>query len=130
MVNAELMANIQGKGFNSPNPPVLKIIASNKRRSPAIDTIAKTKIKGPDMFGLVVEQYLVQELDEETPDRAVSVDVKTILAIMCATRMSDGEPGEDFIRLSTVLGGDEGRTFHTLLDSVRLHCAALFLKTS
>jgi hypothetical protein len=124
------MANIQGKGFNSPNTPVLKIIASNKRRSPAIDTIAKTKIKGPDMFGLVVEQYLVQELGEETPDRAVPVDVKTILSIMCATRMSDGEPGEDFIRLSTVLGGDEGRTFHILLDSVRLHCAALFLKTS
>ncbi len=41
---------------------------------------------------------------------------------MCATRMSDGEPGEDFIRLSTVLGGDEGRTFNTLLISVRLHC--------
>ena len=36
--------------------------------------------------------------------------------------MTDEDSGEDFIRLSTVLGGDEGRMFNTLLDSVRLHC--------
>ena len=41
---------------------------------------------------------------------------------MCSTRMTDEVSGEDFIRLSTVLGGDEGRYFNTLLDSVRLHC--------
>jgi hypothetical protein len=45
-VSAELMATKQGKGFKFPNPPVFKIITSNKERSIAIDTIAKTKIKG------------------------------------------------------------------------------------
>jgi hypothetical protein len=64
----------------------------------------------------------VQEIGEVTPERAVPVEVRTTLNIMCATRMSDGESGEDFIRLSTVLGGDEGCMFNTLLDSVRLHC--------
>ncbi len=73
------------------------------------------------MFNLV-EQYLVQEIGEETPERAVPVEVRATLNIMCATRMTDGESGEDFIRLSTVLGGDAGRMFNTLLDSVRLHC--------
>jgi hypothetical protein len=73
------------------------------------------------MFNLV-EQYLVQEIGEETPERAVPVEVRATLNIMCATRMTDGESGEDFIRLSTVLGGDDGRMFNTLLDSVRLHC--------
>jgi hypothetical protein len=58
----------------------------------------------------------------ETPKRAVPVDVRATLNTMCAARMSDGEPGEDFIRLSTELGEDEGRMFNTLLDSVRLNC--------
>ncbi len=121
MVDATLLAKkLSKQSSNSPNPPIIRSITSNKGRSLAIDTIAKTKIQGPDLFKLV-EQYLVQEIDEETPERAIPVDVKTTLSIMCATRMS-GEPGEDFIQLSTVLGVDEGRMFHTLLDSVRLHC--------
>jgi hypothetical protein len=68
------------------------------------------------------EQYLVLEIGEDTPERAVPVEVRTTLNIMCATRMSDGESVEDFIRLSTVLGGDEGRMFHTLLDGIRHLC--------
>jgi hypothetical protein len=121
MVDATLLAKKLSKhNPNNPNPPIIRIITSNKGRSTAIDTITKTKIKGPNMFNLV-EQYLVQEIGEETPERAVPVEVKTTLNIMCATRMSDGESGEDFVRLSTVLGGDECRMFHTLLD-LCLHC--------
>ncbi len=64
----------------------------------------------------------MQKIGDETPERAVPVDVRASLNIMCSTRMTDEDSGEDFIRLSTVLGGDEGRMFNTLLDSVRLHC--------
>ncbi len=73
------------------------------------------------MFNLL-EQYLVQEICEETPMSAVPADVRATLNIMCATRMTDEDSGEDFMRLSIVLGGDEGHMFNTLLDSVRLHC--------
>ncbi len=72
MVDATLVAKkLSKRNPNNPNPPVIRII-TNKGRSTAIDTITKTKIKGPDMFNLV-EQYLVQEIGEETPERAVPV---------------------------------------------------------
>jgi hypothetical protein len=116
LVNAALLASKQEKGAKSLQQPIIKIVTSNEGRSVAIDTITKTKIKGPDMFNMV-EQYLVQKIGEEKPERAVPVDVRASLNIMCSTWMTDEDSGEDFI-----LGGDEGRMFNTLLDSVRLHC--------
>ena len=122
IIEATLKAKTLSKSNpKSSNPPIIRIVTSNQGRSTAIDTIIKTRIKGPDMFNLV-EQYLVQQIGEETPMRAVPVEVRTALNIMCSTKMADEDSGEDFIRLSTVLGGDEGRMFNTLLDSVRLHC--------
>jgi hypothetical protein len=121
MVEATLLAKTLSKNNpKSSNTPIIRI-TSNEGRSVAIDTITRTKIKGPDMFNLV-EQYLVQKIGDEIPERPVPVDVRAQLNIMCSTRMTDEDSGEDFIRLSTVLGGDEGRMFNTLLDSVRLHC--------
>jgi hypothetical protein len=122
MVEATLLAKTLSKNNpKSSNTPIIRIITSNEGRSVAIDTITKTKIKGPDMFNLV-EQYLVQKIGDEIPERPVPVDLRAQLNIMCSTRTTDEDSGEDFIRLSTVLGGDEGRMFNTLLDSVRLHC--------
>jgi hypothetical protein len=60
-----LLASKQEKGVKGHQQPIIKIVTSNEGRSAAIDTITKTKIKGPHMFNLI-EQYLVQKIGEET----------------------------------------------------------------
>ncbi len=52
-------------GSNKPNQPIIKKTIAPKIRSTIIETITKSKIKGPDMFNLV-EQFLVQEIGEDT----------------------------------------------------------------
>jgi hypothetical protein len=56
------------------------------------------------MFNLV-EQFLLQEIGETTPNRAIPADVKSALTIMCTIRMSEQSSADDFIRLSDALRG-------------------------
>jgi hypothetical protein len=72
------------------------------------------------MFNLV-EQFLLQEIGEDTPNRSIPADAKSALTIMCTTRMSGEHSSDDFIRLSNALRSDTV-SFQTLLESVRRHC--------
>ena len=99
---------------------MFEIITSSKLRTPIIENVTKSKVTGTDMFNLV-KQFLLQEIGEDTPNRIIPADVKSALAIMCATRMSGEHSSDDFIRLSDALRSNTV-SFKTLLESVRRHC--------
>jgi len=67
----EVATQLSGKKSTSPNKqPTFKIITSSKLRTPIIDLVTKSKVTVTDMFNLV-EQFLPQEIGEETPNRSI-----------------------------------------------------------
>ncbi len=82
------VSQLSAKKSTSPNKqPTLKIMTSSKLRTPIIETVTKSKVTGTDMLNLV-EQFLLQEIGEDTTNRSIPADVKSALTIMCTTRIS------------------------------------------